>query len=225
LPSIYFSTGNATDGYSNTGRIFASGNNLVIGGALGSNQKRIVFQLSGEDKASFEPNGDLVTKAQVTLTDADYVDKGFIQVSGNNLRVGTFSSNTTGNFVVRTNGLDRFTIFPTGNATLTGTLTQNSDERFKQDITLINNALEKVMQLNGYEYYWKPELQRDSAVQIGLLAQNVEKVLPQLVATDNEGTKSVAYQNMVPVLIEAMKQQQQRIEKLESTIKELRKSQ
>jgi hypothetical protein len=149
------------------------------------------------------------------------VDKGFVQLSDDNLRLGTYATNSTGNVTFRLNGADRFIILPTGNATLTGTLTQNSDERFKQDITPINNALDKVMQLNGYEYHWKPELQRDSALQIGLIAQNVEKVLPQLVATDKEGTKSVAYQNMVPVLIEAMKMQQQQIQKLEAKIQAL----
>jgi hypothetical protein len=174
------------------------------------------------------PGEKLVLNASASATmqlQAAGVDKAFVQLSGDNLRLGTYSANDFGNVTFRLNGSDRFIILPNGNATLTGTLTQNSDERFKQDITPINNALDKVMRLNGYGYYWKPELQRDSALQIGLIAQNVEKVLPELVATDIEGTKSVAYQNMVPVLIEAMKEQQQRIEQLESKIKELQKSQ
>jgi hypothetical protein len=201
---------------------------IVGNGASGALSNAMVVLKNGNiGIGSNAPEGNLVLNAAVNpifqLQNAG-IDKGFVQLSGDNLRIGVNGTNPTGNVVFRLNTGDRFTIFPTGNATLTGTLTQNSDERFKQDITPINDALDKVMQLNGYEYHWKPELQRDSALQIGLIAQNVEKVLPQLVATDKEGTKSVAYQNMVPVLIEAMKMQQQQIQKLEAKIQALTSS-
>lgn len=172
------------------------------------------------------PSANLVLNDASSTTlqlQAAGIEKGFVQLSGDNLRLGTYAANATGNVTFRLNGSDRFIILPNGNATLTGTLTQNSDERFKQDIKPIDDALDKVKQLNGYEYHWKPELQRDSALQIGLLAQNVEKVLPQLVATDKEGTKSVAYQNMIPVLIEAIKKQQQQIQLLEAKMKGMEK--
>lgn len=114
LPSIYFSVGNEQDGYSNTGRIYGRGNDLVISGALGSNDKRIVFQVSGEDKAMFEPDGTLKTKAEIRLTDAAFTEKGFVQMNGNDLRIGTVSSNNTGNFIVRNNGADMLTIGAAG---------------------------------------------------------------------------------------------------------------
>ncbi|MES2649624.1 MAG: tail fiber domain-containing protein [Bacteroidota bacterium] len=175
----------------------------VVGNVFANN---ILLAYSPNPSLQFQYNGD---------------DKAFVQLSDNqHLRIGVNGSNPAGTVIFRLNTGDRFTIFPTGNATLTGTLTQNSDERFKQDINLIDNALEKVMQLNGYEYYWKPELQKDSAMQIGLIAQNVEKVLPQLVVTDKEGSKSVAYQNMVPVLIEAIKELQQQVEILKRQAKQ-----
>ena len=105
-------------------------------------------------------------------------------------------------------------IFDNGNMTIAGLLTQSSDERLKENIVRIPNALNKVMQLNGYQYNWKPELHKDSKQQIGLLAQNVETILPQLVATDAEGMKSIAYQNIVPVLIEAIKELKKEIDEL-----------
>jgi hypothetical protein len=199
---------------------------IVGNGASGALSNAMVVLKNGNVGIGTNAPGEkLVLNASASATlqlQAAGVDKAFVQLSGDNLRLGTYSSNDLGNVTFRLNGSDRFIILPNGNATLTGTLTQNSDERFKQDITPINNALDKVMQLNGYEYYWKPELQRDSSLQIGLIAQNVEKVLPQLVATDKEGLKSVAYQNMVPVLVEAIKELQQQIKDQQQQIKDLK---
>lgn len=161
------------------------------------------------------PSENLVLNDAVNSTlqlQVNGTEKCFLQTSGNNLRLGTYSTNPTGNVVFRLNGADRFTIFPDGDATLTGTLTQNSDSRFKQNITQLSGAMKMIMQLNGYHYYWRPELQKSDRLQIGLLAQNVEMVLPELISTDANGTKSVAYQNLIPVLVEGMKEQQRTIQ-------------
>ena len=101
--------------------------------------------------------------------------------------------------------VNAMTWFPTGNATLLGTLTQNSDIRLKKDITPIENALDKRSKLNGVNYYWKDPV-RDSKLQIGVIAQEVEKVFPEAVETDNKDTKSVAYGNLIAPLIEAVKE-------------------
>jgi hypothetical protein len=96
-------------------------------------------------------------------------------------------------------------IFSSGNATLSGTLTQSSDIRLKRDIQPIENALDSVTQLNGVTYYWKnPDKEQNK--QIGLIAQNVEKVFPEAVKTDAQGFKSVAYQNLVAPIINALKE-------------------
>lgn len=165
------------------------------------------------------------TSGTTIAIQAGGVDKGFIQLSGNNLRIGTYGSNPTANFVIRTNGADQLTVFPSGNATLAGTLTQSSDARFKENIQQLSGSLRKLMQLNGYQYNWKPELKKDDRLQIGLIAQNVEKVFPELIATDDNGMKSVAYQNLVPVLIEAIKEQQKQIEAMQKEIDALKKHQ
>jgi hypothetical protein len=102
-----------------------------------------------------------------------------------------------------------------GNATLYGTLTQNSDERLKKNITAIDNPLYALNQLNGYHYNWKDEW-RDSTRQTGLLAQEVEKVMPELVKEDEKGIKSVNYNGLVPYLLEAIKVLEAKIEKLET---------
>lgn len=91
-----------------------------------------------------------------------------------------------------------------GNATLYGTLTQNSDERLKKNITPINKPMETLNQLNGYHYQWKDEW-REANTQTGLLAQEVEKVMPELVKEDEKGIKSVNYNGLIPYLLEAVK--------------------
>ncbi|MFZ1529990.1 MAG: tail fiber domain-containing protein [Ferruginibacter sp.] len=116
-----------------------------------------------------------------------------------------------GNSAIASNEL--FRISGNGNATLAGTLTQNSDARLKKNITPLGNMLSLVGKLNGYSYNWK-EASRDNTEQIGLLAQELQELLPQLVKEDDKGTLSVNYSGMVPVLLEAIKEQQKQIEEM-----------
>ena len=99
-----------------------------------------------------------------------------------------------------------------------GTVTANSDESLKTNITDIDNALGKVVNLRGVEFDYK----KTGDHSIGLIAQEVEEVLPDLVYEDILGVKSVAYQNIVAVLIEAVKEQQIQIELLKYEINELK---
>ena len=109
-----------------------------------------------------------------------------------------------------------FTIFGTGNATLAGTLTQNSDFRLKKDITKISNSLQNLQAINGYNYHWKnPDA--DQSLQLGLIAQELQKVYPELVKTDEKGTLSVNYSGLIPVLVEAIKEQQTQIDALKKS--------
>ena len=94
----------------------------------------------------------------------------------------------------------------TGTITAGGDITAFSDERLKSDIETIDNALDKVMNMRGVSYTKQAEKG------IGVIAQEIEKVLPEVV-TDGE-YKSVAYGNIVGVLIEAIKEQQKQIDEL-----------
>ncbi|UXR64779.1 tail fiber domain-containing protein [Bdellovibrio bacteriovorus] len=102
-------------------------------------------------------------------------------------------------------GVCYFSLYTTGNATLSGTLTQSSDVRFKKDIVGIDGALNDILKLRGVTYFWKDESKAHSK-QMGLIAQEVEQVFPEVVETDAGGYKSVAYQNLVAPLIEAIKE-------------------
>ncbi len=85
-----------------------------------------------------------------------------------------------------------------------------SDKRWKKDIEPLENSLEKVSSLQGVNYKWDiekyPEMGFDDKPQIGLIAQEVEQVIPELVMTNNEGYKGVSYGNMTAVLVEAVKE-------------------
>ena len=126
-----------------------------------------------------------------------------------------------------------------GDMAVTGNITyksscQPSDIRLKKDVQQLNGALDKVLKLRGVSYYWKNSEEMtavrgkevygyDDKKHIGVIAQEVEEVLPELVVTDNEGFKAVKYENIAPVLIEAVKEQQAIIEGLESKVEKLEK--
>ncbi len=115
------------------------------------------------------------------------------------------------------NPLERLRINKDGNATFSGTVTANSDERLKENVVGITNALDKVLDLRGVFFNRIGDPER----QIGVIAQEVEKVIPELVLEASDGVKSVAYQNMVAVLIEAIKEQQEQINELKDRLDNL----
>lgn len=92
-----------------------------------------------------------------------------------------------------------------------------SDVRLKKDIEPLQSALSQVLQLRGYHYYWKDQ-SRDSTLQIGVIAQELEKVYPELVRERSDHYKGVNYTGLIPVLIEAIKEQQQTIESLQQQL-------
>ena len=98
-----------------------------------------------------------------------------------------------------------------GNIKATQFVYNSSDRNLKKNIVAITNPIDKIMKLQGVTFDWK----KDSSASIGLIAQDVEKVFPELV-TGVEGNKSVAYSNLVAPLIEAFKAQQKEIEDLKA---------
>jgi hypothetical protein len=92
-----------------------------------------------------------------------------------------------------------------------------SDERIKTNIKTIENALDKVILLRGVEYNdirIEPERKK-----IGLIAQEVELIIPEVVRTGDDGLKGIEYQNLVGLLIEAIKDQQKQINELKLILK------
>ena len=101
-----------------------------------------------------------------------------------------------------------------GSITVTS-LTETSDRRLKTNIQPLQNALDNTLKLRGVSYNWA-DVNKTQDNQIGVIAQEVEKLYPEFVHTDEEGMKSVNYSQMVAVLIEAVKELNTKIENLEA---------
>ena len=105
----------------------------------------------------------------------------------------------------------------------------SSDRRWKENIKPIDNALNKILKIGGYEFDWKELSEEERKTQhgneghdVGVIAQEVEEVLPEVVTTRENGFKGVKYDKMVALLIEGMKEQQSQIEELKSEISKLK---
>jgi hypothetical protein len=117
-----------------------------------------------------------------------------------------------------------YRLYVQGTAYATGTWA-TSDLRFKKDIEDIGGAIDKVMNLRGVSFLWRRDEYKgrnfDPGRHYGVIAQETQEVLPEVVRVGPDGEQAVAYTQIVPVLIEAIKAQQERIEDLEDRIAEL----
>jgi len=100
-----------------------------------------------------------------------------------------------------------------------------SDIRWKENVATLPNPLEKILRLRGVEFDWKREEFEDNNFpegrQIGIIAQELETEFPELVTTNPEGYKGVAYDKLSVVLLEAIKEQQRQIHALRQDIEQL----
>ena len=103
-----------------------------------------------------------------------------------------------------------------GNILATGTVNASSDISLKDNITTIPNAIDKVLHIRGVTFN-RNDIE-DNPRHAGVIAQEVEKVLPEVVSEGKDGIKSVAYGNMVGLLIEAIKEQQGQINMLKEKL-------
>jgi len=101
----------------------------------------------------------------------------------------------------------------TNGVTVTGTVTETSDIALKENIQPLNNVLDKVKQLTGYQYNFK----NSDKTSMGVIAQDVEKVFPELVQGE-EGEKSLQYSGLVGALIESVKELSTKVDDLESKL-------
>ena len=95
--------------------------------------------------------------------------------------------------------------------TVTGTVTETSDIAFKKDIKPLTNTLDKIKKLTGYKYNFKAS----EIVSMGVIAQDVEKVFPEIVHGE-EGEKTLQYSGLIGVLVEAVKELSDKVEALEA---------
>jgi hypothetical protein len=195
----------------------------------------LAFCTSGRERMRISSNGDvLVGRTSTTGYEFDIngalrcsqLYPGFINNADGTALLPAysfFSDLNTGMYRIdedtlgfSTAGVERMRITSTGNFTAAGTYTAadfvaTSDQRTKTNIETISNALDIVKELRGV-YFTRIGQTKQT---VGVIAQEVETVLPEVVHTDSEGLKSVSYGNMVGVLIEAVKALSDRLEKIE----------
>jgi len=132
---------------------------------------------------------------------------------------GAINIGTQGNRTI-TVGLDGTgtIILDSEDVRLTNGVSATSDARLKENYEEFVKPDEMINNLHGIYYTWKKDAGTNKPRKIGFLAQEVEKVIPELVKTDNEGMKSVDYIGVIPVLVEALKNQQQQIDDLKKKL-------
>jgi hypothetical protein len=140
----------------------------------------------------------------------------------NNLIYGDFSNRRVG---INTTNPGTYTLYVNGTAYATGGWT-GSDLRFKQNIERIDSPIDKVMNIKGVSFEWKRSEYKDKGFpegrHYGVVAQDVEQTLPEIVREGPDGEKAVSYTELVPILTEAIKEQQKQIESLRSEVKALK---
>ena len=160
----------------------------------------------------------LVFKARQTYLGVDYSfripdssqDLTIFQGSTERLRL-----KNTGNLLLGTSSDNGERLYVSGSIRATGSITANSDISLKKNLLKIENALEKVEQINGYTYELKSD---DSKRHGGVIAQEMQKVFPEIVNTGNDGLMGVEYGNISALLIEAIKEQNTKIKNLETLL-------
>ncbi|MDC6480858.1 tail fiber domain-containing protein [Flavobacteriaceae bacterium] len=187
--------GSTSIGYQTT----ASGNSST---AIGKNT--IASDFGSLVIGQYNLSGSTVTNSAI---EANYANTAF--VIGN----GTASNAKSDAFKVMVNG--NTTV---GNdLTVSGDVVVSSDARLKANIVSLGSTLAKLLLIDGKTYTMK----KDGKQKIGVLAQDIQKVFPELVTTDNKDMLAVNYQGLVPVLINALKEQQSEIDELKEMFKEL----
>lgn len=150
---------------------------------------------------------NFVSKINVTGGGAD-ID-GATTVTNGALKIGSVTESATNGAIYAANDVVAFA---------------TSDERLKKYPKNIPNALDKVNQINGVNFIWrkanddiKENVHSFEGRDVGVLAQEVEKVLPEVVTTRDTGYKAVKYEKIVPLLIEAIKELKVEIDELKKS--------
>ena len=196
----------------------SSGSNGSSGtsGSSGSNGSSGTSGSSGSNGSSGSSGTTTITNASddrvmtsaggVTLnSEANLTFNGTTLYVAGALGVGTSTPTTTG-LIRATNDVIAF---------------YGSDERLKENITPIENSLDILKQINGYYFDWKemPGIHENEGHDIGVIAQEIDAVLPEIVTTRDNGYMAVKYEKLVALLIQTNKEILNRVEALEAKIK------
>ena len=201
---------------------------LTVGNATGTIPGEITLYPT---TSSFE-GGQINIKKSLVGSTVDWIIDQY-GTSAAEARLRIFNTTEANGIIIKENGfIGMGTSNPTVRLQVAGDIIANSiagssDTRFKTNILPIENPLQKVLKLRGVTFDWKikefPNRMFSENRALGFIAQDVEQVIPEVVQTENstEGFKSVQYDKVVALLVEAIKEQQKQIEQLQQKVKEL----
>ncbi len=188
----------------------------------------LAIAIGGKTTMLLSPNNNVVIDSSIDNGDRlqvnGEVNKSpfdiYSNATSNNIYSGInwVNNTTTKAWAVKNGANDEFYVYGNGQAYSYGWNTI-SDSTLKENVGNIQNALNKVLCLQGVTYNLKPNSKEVASVkplnQIGLIAQAVERVVPEVVTTNSDGIKTIAYSNLVGLLIEAIKQEDGKVNALQ----------
>ena len=204
---------------------------LTVGKADGTST---AAELVLNPSAASNEGGQIVLKKSLNGSVSDWTIDQYGTAAAN-ARFRIFSSSELNGLVIKENGFVGLgNSDPTVRLQVTGDIIANSvagssDRRFKTNIRPVENALDKVKALQGVYFNWNqkdfPEKDFGTQNELGFIAQEVEQIVPEIVVKEKtkEEYRSVKYDKLVALLVEAIKEQQKQIEQLQVKVKKLAK--
>jgi hypothetical protein len=201
---------------SDTYKIYMSNaTNGTWGGRLDGSDYNMYFRMTSGTTRGFVFLNNRTVRCHINGNGDLYLNGGWLRTYGN---TGLYNQTYGGGWFMQDTTYVRCynnkTVYTGGSFLAGGNVTAYSDIRRKKDLLKIDNALDKVEQLTGYTYTNK----KDNKRYTGLIAQDVEKVLPEAVTTESDGHLSLAYGNMMGLLVEAVKELTRKNEILEARL-------
>lgn len=192
--------------------IYQSGNNIGIGIENPASKLHIssstagIFEIDGPGSLNIlyvSASGNIGVGMITPNYDLDV--SGSIRITGS-LALGNITPSATNGRLDATNDIVAYS---------------TSDIRFKTNITPIQDSLLKLKSINGVEFDWIPneKLHGYTGHDVGVIAQELEKILPEVVTTRDSGYKAVKYEKIIPLLIEAIKELSKKVTELENSTK------
>jgi len=183
-----------------------------------------ILKLNPASSSSIYDSGDTALSATIISTGVKLFPNTITATSLTSSAATTAGSLTVDNVVMdgatigHSDDTDLMTL-ASGSLTVAGDIILSSDARLKSNIVTLGPTLISLMQLDAKRYTMKAD--KEQKQKIGLLAQEVQKVFPELVSEDKNGMLAVNYQALVPVLINALKEQEGNYKELEKELSEL----
>ena len=166
------------------------------------------LEVSGSGDFSVDSSGNIQPAGSTRVSaNSTFTDNRLIIADGNSRGVESSSGLTYSSSILDVTGAIR--------ATGDVTAFHSSDERLKDNITVIDSALAKVKELRGVEFDWNDKQSLHKGHDIGVIAQDVEQVAPELVKDREDGYKAVDYPKLTALLIEAVKELELKVKQLE----------